>query len=425
MGDIASPGTLIVGASCAGVQVAASLRDFDYAAPVTLVGAEPGLPYQRPPLSKGFLLGECTEEELLLRDADFYRTKQIDVITGESIVTVTQGPDGGSATTSTGREVPFSRLVLATGARPRPLPVPGADLPGVHVLRDAEHSRSLRSALDVASSVVVIGGGFIGLEVAATARKKGASVTVVTSGDRLMSRGVSAKISEYFQRTHLEHGVRIHTSAEILELQGDNHVRGVRLGDGSVLPADIVIVGIGADPRTDIGQQLGLTCIDGIVVDEHGIASDGLTLAAGDCSNWPHPETLHGGHRARFESVSTALEQAKVVAASIAGKDVPFRSVPWFWSNQYDSKLQVVGSVSAHDSTALRGDPASGRFGIFYYSAGHLVAAETVNRPADFAAAKSALNVGHTIPASAVKDETVNLRKAIDPSTASWWMAAG
>jgi len=406
-------GTLIIGASQAGVQLASSLRELGYTDPVTLVGAKEHPPYQRPPLSKALLLGDATPESLLFRAPGFYPDQGIDLVTGERVVTVEKAADGsGIATSASGRRFPFDRLALTVGARARRLPVPGNDLAGVHYLRDSGEALRLREQLQQASDVLVVGGGFIGLEVAASARTLGRSVTVVLADDRLMNRAVQPPISDFFAEAHRRRGVDVHFGVALSRFvdDGAGRVGRVELADGRTFQADLVVVGIGAVPRTELAEQLGLAVDDGVVVDEHGVAPDGTTVAAGDCVSCPSPVPGPFG-RMRFESVSTAVEQAKVAAATLAGVPVPYRAAPWFWSDQFDLKLQAAGLSAVADRYVVRGDPAAEKFSVLYYCDGLLVAAECVNSPADLMAVRTALAKGRTVPPELADDTSVPLKK--------------
>ncbi|MBF6472522.1 NAD(P)/FAD-dependent oxidoreductase [Nocardia abscessus] len=406
-------GVLVVGASQAGVQLASSLREFGHGGPVTLVGAEPYPPYQRPPLSKRALREGISPESLVLRSPTYYEDRDIRLALGSRIVRVETGADGsGVAWTGDGGEYAFERLALTVGARARALPIPGSELSGVVRLRDLADAVALRARLETAADVVVVGGGFIGLEVAATAAQMGKRVTVVLADDRLMARAVGTVPSEFFLRAHRERGVevRLSTRPESFLDDGSGAVRAVVLDDGSVVRTGLVIVGVGATPRTELATQLGLEVADGIMVDEHCVTSDGFTVAAGDCVRCRVPMSAEDGPYRRFESVSTAIEQAKVAAATLAGTQASYRAVPWFWSDQYDLKLQVAGLTDGHDSVVVRGSVVDGAFCALYFRGKRLVAAECVNRPADFMAARGALNHGRTIDAERAGDTTVSLK---------------
>ncbi|MBL7255982.1 NAD(P)/FAD-dependent oxidoreductase [Paractinoplanes lichenicola] len=407
-------GVLVIGACQAGIQLACSLREYGYPDPITVVGAERHAPYQRPPLSKAVLHGETTPGALALRSEAFYADHGIALALGERITRVDRST--GVAHALSGRAFAFGRLALAVGARPRRLPVPGADLGGVLYLRDADDALALKHALANAGHVVVIGGGFIGLEVAASARRLGHRVTVALLEDRLLGRAVGEATSAFFHGAHTRRGVQVHLGVQPVQFYGDDrgNVRGVELSDGRHITADLVVVGIGAVPRTELAEQLGLDISNGIVVDAHGVTSDGTTVAAGDCVACPPPVDLPDlPARIRFESVNTAIEQAKVAAATIAGRPVPYRVVPWFWSDQFNLKLQVAGLSSGHDRYVLRGDPEMEKFAVLYYAGERLIAGDFVNRPADFLAVKAALAGGRTISPAAATDVAVPLKKLV------------
>lgn len=400
-------GVLIVGASQAGVQLATSLRDLGYRDPVTLVGAEARPPYQRPPLSKALLLGRAEEASLAFRTPAFYADRGIDVICGERVEAIAFGVRGaeaeGVATTDRGRPLPFGRLALTVGARPRRLEVPGADLHGVRYLRDADDALRLRRALAEACTVVVVGGGYIGLEAAAVARSLGKVVTVVEAAGRLIPRSVAPVVSDFYRDAHARRGVDVRLGVGVTALVGRvGRLTGVELSDGSVLSADIALVGIGAAPRTELAEAIGLACDGGILVDRLARTSDPSVVAAGDCAVGPHPLTGEG--RVRLESVQNAVSQAKVAAATLAGVPATPPEVPWFWSDQYDLKLQIAGLSAGYDDQILRGDPATERFSVLYYRDGALVAVDAVNSAPDYLAVRKALASGVSIPAECARD---------------------
>jgi 3-phenylpropionate/trans-cinnamate dioxygenase ferredoxin reductase subunit len=408
--------TLIVGASQAGLQLAVSLRDLGYDGPVTLVGEEEHPPYQRPPLSKTFLTGEQDAEALALRAPGFYREAGIDLLCGERVTHVALSPSGppgsGVATTAAGRTLAFDRLALTVGASPARLPVPTAGLDGILYLREIGDASRLRAQLEEARDVVIVGGGFIGLETAAAARTLGKSVTVVEAADRLISRAVAPVVSEFYRRAHTERGTAVLLSAEVAAFSGrDGRVRGVELRDGRRLPADLVLVGIGAVPRTELAEQLGLHCAGGIVVDGHARTSEPSVVAAGDCTVLPNP--LNGTGRVRLESVQNAIAQARVAAASLLGRYDATTTVPWFWSDQGDLKLQIAGLSTGYEECVVRGEPESERFSVLYYRDGRLLAVDAVNRPADYMAVRRALASGATIRPGAAADESVPLKSLI------------
>jgi 3-phenylpropionate/trans-cinnamate dioxygenase ferredoxin reductase component len=409
-------GTLIIGASQAGLQLAVSLRDAGDTEPITLVGAEPHVPYQRPPLSKAYLHGNAELEQLWLRAPEFLAGQDITLVTGERVemVALYAGGPPGTARTASGRVLDFDRLALTVGARPRRLTVPGAQLDGVTYLRTADDASVLRELQSDAESVVVIGGGFIGLEAAAVARTQGKTVTVVEAADRLIGRAVAPVMSEFYRDAHVGRGIDVRLGAQVVSLGGEhNRVQAVQLSDGSRIAADLVIVGIGIEPRTELARQLDLDAAGGIVVDRYARTSNPTVVAAGDCTVQPHPLTGQG--QVRLESVQNAISQAKTAAATLAGLQVPNDAVPWFWSDQYDLKLQIAGLSAGHDEYVVRGDIAGEAFSVLYYRDGALLAVDAVNTPGDYMAVRKALSQGATISAEAAADSTVALRELIVP----------
>jgi 3-phenylpropionate/trans-cinnamate dioxygenase ferredoxin reductase component len=383
-------GALIVGAGQAGVQIAASLRDNGYDRPITLIGAEARPPYQRPPLSKAFLAGDASLE---LRTEAFYDAQRINVWPAERATKLhlSSGARGnGVVLTDHGCTMVFDRLALAVGARPRRIDVPGADLDGVCYLRTADDSERLRAHLASANDVVVIGGGFIGLEVASMARSQGRTVTVVDVADRLMSRAVAPVVSEFYRQAHIRRGTTVRLGTGVTAIEGDGRVTGVLLDDGTRLPADVVLVGVGVVPRTELAEQLGLECAGGIVVDEFARTSEPSVVAAGDCTVMPNPLTGEG--RVRLESAPNAISQARVAAATLMGAPARTPEVPWFWSDQYDLKLQIAGIADGYDRYELDGDPSLERFSVRYFRGGRLLAVNAVNSVRDYLKARKELS---------------------------------
>jgi 3-phenylpropionate/trans-cinnamate dioxygenase ferredoxin reductase subunit len=404
-------GTLIVGASQAGLQIAVSLRDLGYADPITLIGEESHAPYQRPPLSKEFLSGTVGAETLAFRTAGYYREAGIDLVCGEQVtdLTLPSSQGGGVAGTASGRELAFDRLALTVGASPRRLSVPGADLAGICYLRGLDDATLLRPLLTEASRVVVVGGGYIGLEAAAVARTFGATVTVVEAADRLIGRAVAPVVSEFYRQAHERRGTTVLTDAAVTAFRdADGRVGGVLLADGRELPADLVVVGVGVVPRTELAEKLGLECDGGIVVDAWARTSEPSVVAAGDCTVQPHP--LTGVGRVRLESVNNAVSQATVAASTLVGAaDIP-PNVPWFWSNQGDLRLQIAGLSTGFDEHVVRGDPDSEKFSVLYYREGRLLAVDAVNSPPDYMVVRKALTQGGTIPAERAADAATPLK---------------
>lgn len=406
-------GTLIVGASQAGLQLAVSLRELGDDAPITLVGAEPHAPYQRPPLSKEFLTGTSSRDALAFRTAAFYEEAGIELVLGERVEGLTlDGSGRGSATSATGRRLAFDRLALTVGARPRRLTVPGADLDGISYLRDVDDAEHLQARLADAQDVVVVGGGFIGLEAAAVARAQGKQVTVVEAADRLVARAVAPVTSEFYLRAHERRGTRVLLSAVVAAFRGEaGAVRAVLLADGTELPADLVVVGVGVVPRTELAELLGLECDGGIIVDACARTSEPSVVAAGDCTVLPHP--LTGVGRVRLESVQSAVAQAGIAAATLLGQTVDTRTVPWFWSNQDDLKLQIAGLSTGYDHCVVRGEPDSERFSVLYYREDQLLAVDAMNNPVDYMVVRKALTSGATVPAERAADVTTPLKSLV------------
>ncbi|MCW2581208.1 MAG: ferredoxin [Blastococcus sp.] len=413
-----SGGTLIVGASQAGLQLAVSLRELGDTGAITLIGAEPDPPYQRPPLSKEFLTGTAEPSSLEFRTSAFYRDAGIELVCGERVtdlsLTSTEAAVRGVAGTANGRELPFRHLALTVGARPRRLTLPGADLPGICYLRSLEDATELRTRLAGASLVVIVGGGFIGLEAAAVARGMGKTVTVLEAADRLVSRAVAPVVSEFYRRAHERRGTTVLTGTGVVGfLSTDGQVSGVQLSDGTELPADLVMVGVGVVPRTELAEQIGLDCDGGIVVDVHARTSAHSVVAAGDCTVMPNPTT--GTGRVRLESVNNAVTQAAVAAATLMGTLVVTPSVPWFWSNQGDLRLQIAGLSAGFDQYVVRGEPDSEKFSVLYYREGRLLAVDALNSPPDYMVVRKALTQGATIPAEHASDIATPLKKLLTP----------
>ncbi|MFB0836102.1 NAD(P)/FAD-dependent oxidoreductase [Arthrobacter halodurans] len=417
------PGILIVGAGQAGVELAAELRAAGWDAPITLVGEEARHPYQRPPLSKGWLAGDQTNQSIELRGPEWFEANRVGLVTGERILRIDRKPDGsGTATTAGGRALAFDRLALATGASPRRIVCPGADLAGVHYLRTAADAAALAEDLAGATSVAVVGGGFIGLEVAVAARTAGASVTVLEAAPRLIGRAVSEQTSGFYLAAHRRRGVEVVLDARIEAFEGaEGRVAGVRIAGTSgepggeaqprIVPADVVVVGIGVVPSTALAEGLGLDVDNGVVVDRRMLCSDGTTVAVGDCANMPLPGGARGGlARIRLESVPNTAEQARVAAATLMGLDATYDAVPWFWSDQGELRLQIAGLSVGHDQVVLRGVPDSERFSVLYYRDGLILAADCINSPRDFMAVKTALRTGGRLPAGPAGDPAVPLR---------------
>lgn len=415
-----SHGLLIIGASQAGVQLACSLRALGHTDPITLLGEENHRPYQRPALSKDYLQGAVSKESLIFRAESYWDEHDITVVKNERILRIEKNDDGsGVAHAMSGEEFEFDRLALAVGARARKLLLPGVDLPGVLYLRNADDALELKARVPAVQDVVVIGGGFIGIEAAASLHAMGRTVTLLEAGPRLVGRAVGEETSQYILDHHRDEGITIHLDAKIEELtaRGDR-VGGVRLADGTTIPADLVLIGVGVLPNTELAESIGLECDNGIRVDGYAVASDGVTLAVGDAANLPNPVPgAPEGERVRFESVNNAVEQAKVAAYSVTGRSEEYSSIPWFWSNQGDLKLQIAGLSTGFDRTLIRHDEEKGRHTVLYYRGDQLIAADCINSPVDFMAAKSTLLKGGNLPYDAAGDPSVPLKTvAVLPS---------
>jgi 3-phenylpropionate/trans-cinnamate dioxygenase ferredoxin reductase component len=373
-----SHGLVVVGGSYAAAQIAASAREQGYAEPIRIVSEEACGPYQRPPLSKGYLAGKVPPAALPLRSEAFYRDSKVELILGARAESIDLA--GQSVVLSDGQRLAFDRLALATGARPRPLPVPGATLDGVLFLRSLADADALRARLARANDVVIVGAGFIGLEFASVAVAAGKKVTVVEMQDRALARAVAAGLAGFIADVHRGKGLDIRLGATVRELRGTGKVESVVCGDGTTIPADLVLLAIGVIPNIELAQAAGLACRDGIVVDRFAATSDPRIVSAGDCTRHP---SAYADQPLRLESVQNALDQAKAAAATVAGIAKPYEAVPWFWSDQYDLKLQMVGLSAGHDSAITRGAPGDGRFSVFYYRAGKLIAIDSVNKPGE------------------------------------------
>ena len=381
---------VVVGAGHAGVQVADALRAAGYDGALTLVGDEPALPYQRPPLSKEHLTGPSGA--LPLRAERFFRDNRIDLRTGVRATAIDRG--SRKLRLNAGGALPYDVLVLATGAANRWPAVLGADLPGIHGLRTLANAEAVRSQLRRARSVLVVGAGFIGLEFAAAARKHGLPVTVLEAADRPMGRALSPAMADHVADAHRRMGTALRLGEAVAAFRGERgRVAAAVSTTGAEYRADLVVVGIGVVPRTELAAAAGLPVADGVVVDEHLRTADPAIYAVGDCAN--HPD-VHAGTRTRLESVQNATDQGRHVAAAILGDGGAYAGLPWFWSNQGALKLQIAGVRLPGDETVVCGDPATGRFSVCCFRRGRLAAVESVDKPADHIAARRVLAAGHS-----------------------------
>lgn len=390
---------VIAGAGHAAGQAVVTLRHEKFAGQIILVGDEPYLPYQRPPLSKKFLAGEMPAERLYLKPESFYDHPQVVLHLNSTITAI--DPVAKTLTIENGDDIDYNKLILALGSRARTLPVEGADLNHVHYLRSIADVEAIRAELDVGRRLVIIGAGYIGLEVAAVARTQGLDVTVVEMADRVMSRVVSPEISDFYQIEHANHGVKLKLSTGVKALHGKKRVRRVELDTGEEIPADFVVVGVGIMPNTELAEQAGLDVADGIVVDDRCQTSNPDIYAIGDCTS--HPNSIYE-RRLRLESVHNALEQAKTAANNLCGKQAHYSQVPWFWSDQYDLKLQIAGLSDGYDDIVIRGNPAERSFACLYLKEGRLIAVDAVNSPRDFMQSKSLIAAHAVLPADELAD---------------------
>jgi 3-phenylpropionate/trans-cinnamate dioxygenase ferredoxin reductase component len=395
------PGVVIVGGGQGGLEAAAALRTQGYEGTVTLICEEPHAPYQRPPLSKDFLTGKQDADNVFLRALAYYEKHGIDLVLGERATEINRGAK--LVHLAGGGTIGYAQLIIAVGARNRPLPVAGAQH-ALH-LRTLDEAVTLKQRLaESRHHVVVIGGGFIGLEVAAAARAAGKPVTVIEAAPRLMARAVPPVLSDFFLDVHRAEGAEVLLNSTVAEVRPD----GVILADGHRVQADLIVAGIGVIPNADLAQEAGLAVNDGILVDEFLRTSDPEIYAIGDCAD--HPNVFAGG-RARLESVQNAVDQAKCVARAITGKPGPYRDVPWFWTDQYKIRFQMAGLSVDQDESVVRGRIQDRKFSVFYFKQGQLVAVDSVNRFGDHIAARRMLAAGTPLTPEQAADETLDLKQ--------------
>lgn len=401
-------GIVVVGGGHGGSQVVASLRSEGYDGALTLVTAEPDVPYQRPPLSKAFLK-ELAHDLLPLRPESFYAKQAVDLRLGAEVAAIDRG--ASAIRLKDDALIPCDRVVLATGARPRLPPIAGIDLEGVMTLRHAEDARLLRRRLHAAHDVVVVGGGFIGLEIAATARLLGRTVTVLEAADRLMGRVVAPDVSRHFLSLHRGWGsdVRLNTPVGAIIGEGGK-VAAVATAEGDRIAADIAVIGIGVLPNVELASAAGIGCDNGILVNDFMETDVPEIMALGDAVAFDHWELKR---RVRLESVQNAVDQGKTAAATLMGKREPYRAVPWFWSDQGDVKLQMVGLSGDATRSVVRGLPEDGAFSVFHYAGERLVAIDSVNRPADHMVGRRMIGAGISPPADVAADESADLKALV------------
>ena len=398
-------GMVIIGAGHAAGQAAASLRQEKYTGPITIIGDEAHVPYQRPPLSKAYLSGSQEVERVYLRAEKFYNEKDIDLRLSTRATVIDR--NAKTVELEGGEKIDYDKLLISTGSRPRKLSIPGSDLNGIHYLRTIEDVDGIRASMSEGANLVIVGGGYIGLEVAAVGKELGLNVDVLEMEERILQRVTTPTMSTYYDALHRGRGVNIHTSTGVTGFSGNGKVEKVLCGD-TEFDADLVIVGIGIIPNIELAEAAGLHCDNGIVVDDHCQTSDPDIYAAGDCTN--HPNALLN-RRLRLESVPNAMDQARTSAANMLGGDKSYAAIPWFWSDQYELKLQMVGFSADGNREVLRGDMASNQFAVFYLNDSTVVAADAVNSPKEFMLCKQL--VGKSVDAEVLSDPTADLKSLI------------
>ncbi len=398
---------VVVGASHAGVQAALSLRKGGWQGDVVLIGAEPQLPYHRPPLSKTLLLQAKGAEDILLKPEAVYARERIDLHLGRTVRAIDRA--SSQVILDSGEHIEYSKLILATGCRVRPLDLPGSKLAGVHYLRTVDDVQGILDDIPHARNMVVVGGGYIGLEAAASLRKSGLTVTVLEAADRLLARVTGSEVSEFFRQMHEQEGVDVRTNVAVHGFDGVDAVEAVVVDNDQIIPADLVIIGVGVLPNIELANDAGLVTSNGIVVNEFTNTSDYDIYAIGDCASF----VSHWyGREVRLESVQNAVDQAKVAAASICGNPVPYTALPWFWSDQYDVKLQTVGLSQGHDQVLIRGDMTGGRsFSAWYFRRGSLIAVDAINDARSYVIGTKLIQAGISPPESMLVDTDCDLRK--------------
>jgi len=400
---------IIVGASHAGAQVAISLRQEGWQGSILIITNEAHLPYHRPPLSKGFVSGDKSLEDILLRPASYFEKHNVAFLFNTQVESIDR--ETKEVHTNDGATHRYSKLALTTGARVRKIDIPGSDLAGIHYLRSAADAQAIKLDAATGGNVVIVGGGYIGLELAASFKKAGMNVTVLEMAPRVLARVAAAEVAEFYTKVHREEGVHIVTQTSAESFIGDKRVTAVNATNGQEYKADIVIVGVGVIPNTELAANAGLNIDNGIVVDEFAQTNDPDIVAAGDCTF--HPNALLD-RSLRLESVPNATEQGKTAAASLCNKQKPYASLPWFWSDQFDLKLQIAGVNQGYDEVVLRGDAFGSRsMAVFYLKDKKVIAIDCINRAPEFAAIKKALSKGLDIRVESLGDETIKPKDLI------------
>jgi 3-phenylpropionate/trans-cinnamate dioxygenase ferredoxin reductase subunit len=402
----ADPVYAIVGGGQAAGWAAVTLRKEGFAGRLVLVGEEPYPPYERPPLSKGLLAGDEGPEKAFLHPPSHYRDIGVELRLGVRALAI--DPRERRVSLADGESLAYDKLLLATGSKVRRLGIPGADLPGVHYLRTIGDMLAIRGRLSAGARLAVVGGGYIGLEVAATARKRGCGVVVLEMQETVMGRVVAPEVGRFYADVHRRHGVDVRTGVTVAGFEGDGRVERVRLVGGEAVPCDAVVIGVGIAPDADLAEAAGLAVDNGIVVDEFGRTSDARVFAAGDATNQPNAVL---GRRLRLESWQNAQNQAIAAAKAMCGKPEPYAEVPWFWSDQYDLNLQIVGLAERWDSLVFRGGPEAAPFTAFYLADGRVVAANAVNNARDVRFARKLIAERRPVEPAKLADPSMPLKQ--------------
>ena len=400
---------VIVGGGQAAAQAVQTLRQKKFDGRITLIGEEVYPPYQRPPLSKKYLAGELARERLFLRPLSFYAANDVELELGMRVNTL--DASARTVTLEDDRTLRYDGLLLATGSHVRRLTAPGSELANIHYVHTLADVDAITAAIEPGNRLVIVGAGYIGLEVAAVAVTRGLEVTVLEAADRVMARVVCPEVSQFYHDYHTRAGVKIQCQSDVSGFVGKDRVEAVETFDGGRFPCDIAIVGIGVLPADDLAVGAGLDCANGIVVDEFARTEAEMIVAAGDCTN--HPNRLVDA-RVRLESVPNAIEQARTAATSLLGNSDPYTAVPWFWSDQYDLKLQIAGLSQGHDQVIIRGNPNEKRFAAFYLRAGDLLAVDAVNSPREFMIGKKLLAAGARVSPEQLADPAIDLDSLLE-----------
>lgn len=398
---------VVIGGGQAGAQAVQSLRQFGYEGAITIVGDEAALPYQRPPLSKAYMKGELAEDRLYFKPAAWYEDNKVETLLSQRVEKIDRA--NRQVLLQHGGHLDYDAVIIATGSRPRPLPVEGADLENVFELRGLSDVEHIQPKMIPGQKLVIVGAGYIGLEAAAVARQLGLEVTVLEMEQRALARVTSPVISSFYEALHMEHGVDVRCGARLGSLKGkDGKLTHAVLASDEEIEADMVLAGIGIIPNIELAEEAGLPCKNGIIVDEDARTSDPRIFAAGDCTVRP---LAHYARTGRLESVHNAIEQGKLAAAAIMGKPRPALDCPWFWSDQYNIKLQIAGLSQGYDEIVVRGDVEAKKFAAFYKKNGRLIAVDAINSPPEFIASKRLIMSGATVASETLEDTSISMKE--------------